>query len=655
MRRQKEFLGLLCSLYMIGMTVLLPLYTGGTFSDLGDTKYVMFRNLTLLCLGVWLVISAAEGLGELVRMLRHAGSGWRNEEERFDEEHSGRPRCLSVTDVFMLLYGGAVLISALCSQYERTPWTGYHEWYMGAVSQLLFVGIYFFISRCYDGKRYPVFLGIGGFSLVIFFGILHRLGVDPLGLLKDFGTMAWTYSHMLSTVGNINWFCGYVSVTLALPTALYLKCESRWRRAALYLVSVAGLFLLFIQGSDIGVILTAVCLLVCLVWGLGDGTVFRRTFLLLAGMAFLLPCYSRLAALLGESALMALPEDSIGWRVIGSNLWWIVGAGALGLWALLWRSDAGARGAWNLRRPDAGMRGAWNPRRPDAGAQRTWSPWRSDAGTRENWECCVRSSENREGGGRLNVRVTRLQVAGVVLLLLALAGGAAFFLAGQPTGEMWGNGRGALWRTALQGFRRNGPLQKLIGVGPDCFAEYTYSVFSRDAFPELEGRWAGTVYANAHNEWLNHLINLGIIGTGCYLGIFLSGAVRYRRRLPGILALAMYGTASLTGFQQCMSTPLLFLMLGLCESAEGGVSPSGGRKEGGERKDALPSGGREEGGERKDALPSGGREEGGERKDALPSGGREEGGERKDALPSGGREEDRKREDNDYEVDEISD
>ena len=77
------------------------------------------------------------------------------------------------------------------------------------------------------------------------------------------------------------------------------------------------------------------------------------------------------------------------------------------------------------------------------------------------------------------------------------------------------------------------------------------------------------MYANAHNEWLNHLVNLGIMGTGCYLGIFASGVWRYRRCKAGILALCMYGTASLTCFQQCMSTPLLFMVLGICEASLG--------------------------------------------------------------------------------------
>ena len=152
-------------------------------------------------------------------------------------------------------------------------------------------------------------------------------------------------------------------------------------------------------------------------------------------------------------------------------------------------------------------------------------------------------------------------------ILFALILLVAFYLKRQPLSEAWGSGRGTLWKVAWQGFLRNGWLQKLVGVGPDCFAEYIYSTFTGDELLILEGRWSNALYANAHNEWLNHLINLGIMGTGCYLGIFMTCAWRYRKNLLGILVIFMYGAISLTCFQQCMSTPLFFMMLGICEAS----------------------------------------------------------------------------------------
>lgn len=504
-----EFLYLLCNLYIIGLTVALPLYTGGTYWQIGDSKYMLFRNLSLLCLGLWIAASLAEA----IRRRRGHGylevsvSGKRTEEAsgwcRFSR------RRLSTVDIFMLLYGAVVLLSAFFSKYGNTAWMGYREWYMGAVSQLIFVGIYFLVSRCYDGKRYSLALGIAAFFLVTVLGILHRLGLDIPGVLEEFRTGDWEYSHMLSTIGNINWFCGYCSVTLALPVVGYLKAKDRWKQVTLYIVSVLGLFLLFVQGSDIGVLMTVVCLGVCLLWGIKNGDVFDRTLLLAAGLCVLIPAYGFFGKLRGEKVLAALPADSIGWNVINLKVWWFAGILCVIARCILYRL----------------------------------------------------SKKDRETLQR-NVR------RGILLgFFSALVAGAGIHLGKQPVDEAWGSGRGTLWRVAWHGFLQNGWLQKLIGVGPDCFAEYIYSAFTGDELLILEGRWSNAIYANAHNEWLNHLINLGIMGTGCYLGIFTSGAWRYRRCKAGILALCMYGTASLTCFQQCMSTPLLFMVLGICEAS----------------------------------------------------------------------------------------
>ena len=83
--------------------------------------------------------------------------------------------------------------------------------------------------------------------------------------MKEFQTSNWEYSHMISTIGNINWFCGYYSVALALPVAGFLKSEGRRKQAVLYGISVLGLFLLFVQGSDTGVMLAGMCLLICMI------------------------------------------------------------------------------------------------------------------------------------------------------------------------------------------------------------------------------------------------------------------------------------------------------------------------------------------------------------------------------------------------------
>lgn len=515
-----EFLALLCNLYIMGLTVALPLYTQNGWWRLGDVKYGLFRNLSVCCFAVWALSALISGVRCLAGRF---GQGRRSDGGQtaaaggpgagFGRRHSP----FSAMDACVLLYGCCALCSALVSAWPQTAWTGYREWYMGALSQLSFVGIYFFVSRCYTGKRYVVRLWAAAFFLVLLLGFLQRLGLDPLGLTEGFGTASWEYSHMLSTVGNINWFCGYCAMSMVLPLSGYLRSRERWERGLLYVVSVLGLFVLFTQGSDSGVLLGAVALGICFLWGLQRESIFRRTCGLAAGVCLLIPAYGNLAGCLGERAVMAFPLDGIGLRQLQWPGWWMAGAFFLFLWLLC-----------RLLSGDGGIRGG-------------------------------------------KERSVALRVISLLVVALFFLGGMAVglvHLLRQPAGALWGNGRGVLWKTSWEGFLRGSGLQKLLGAGPDCFAEYVYSTFPATALPALEGRWKGVVFANAHNEWLNQLINLGILGTGAYLGTFLAGAWRYRRHLAGVLAIALYLAASLIGFQQVLSTPFLFLLLGLCESAQ---------------------------------------------------------------------------------------
>lgn len=500
----KEFSGVLCNFYIAVLTALLPLYTRGTYVMLGDDKYALFIRVSMFCLGVGAVTALAGRLMQSIGKRSVAGGSPR----------LGQKPDFSSMDGCMLLYGSATVLSALFSSYGTTAWMGYREWYMGAISQLVFVGIYFFVSGSFRGSAWPIYLWEAAFFLVVLLGFCSRLGWDPLGLLRGFEINDWEYSHLISTLGNINWFCGYCAVALAMPVAGYLKAQNMKKCVILYIVCVSGLVLLCIQGSDVGPVLSAVCLCVCLWLGRKKTAVFGRTMLLAAGVAWGLPCYGAVASLRGEAAFKSLPADGLGISVISWGGWWLLGAVCLGLYFVIRR--------------------------------------------------LLKTSIDKKTVQNYSV-VMGLWLGTVILAAAVLVTGGALYLYKLADSKEWVTGRGAQWRLALQGFLRGGWKQKLLGAGPDCFAEYIYSVFAPSELPEVEGHWADAVFTNAHNQWLNHLINTGLLGLGCAVGILVTAFKRYKNYLPGVLALVLYGVNSLVSFQQVLSTPLFFLMLGICE------------------------------------------------------------------------------------------
>ncbi|MCI9435863.1 MAG: O-antigen ligase family protein [Lachnospiraceae bacterium] len=547
MKNEKnEFLALLCNLYIAALLALLPLYVHEGYWQMGNEKYMLFCNMSLLCLGCWLAVGIPWQLGRAVSFWRRHGMAWVWAENPF-----------SMVDLAMLSYGGCVVLSALCSSYKELAWKGYQGWYMGAASQLLFVAIYFFVSRQFDGAGWPVRLGEAALVLVTVFGLLHRLGLDPLGLMNGWNSGDWEYSHMLSTLGNINWLCGYYSVALAVLTTHYLQETRRGILLLLYPASAAAFVLLGIQGSQSGWLLLAVCTGMCILLGRRRRTVQRKTCALLAGFFLSMPLMELLMKLRGEKA--AIVADGNIFEYVRWYVWLMGAAGCMALFFLL-----GRRGRATRRR-----------RSPFAKVLR---------GIR-------RQPPKRKA-------VLIIIACSVIMAGLFLG---YVFLAGR-VGDGFGSGRGFLWRISLEGFGQADGKDKLLGAGPDCFGEAVFNRLGAGTEVWNGEHWEGAVFTNAHSEFLSQLCNVGILGTFSYLAIFVTGLWRYcgeyflenqgrgkkvsspdgsmtggraqerkgrgigRESWLGALVLVLYGVHAQISFQQVLNTPLLFLTVGLCEA-----------------------------------------------------------------------------------------
>lgn len=492
---------------MVFVMAVLPLYTGGSYYRIGDNKYYMFRNVSLFCLGLWLAIEVVCGVAWLLGNLRG---------KKRAKMWIKAPRSLSPVDYFVLAYAAANILSAIFSRYKNTAVFGYDEWYMGALSQLIFVGIYFFVSRTYDGKAYPVYAAEAALFFVVALGFTNRLGIDPFGMYTGYHENDWEYSHMLSTVGNINWLCGYIADAVPFCIVGFLYCfagpdqkDKKKKGALLFIVSALTIAFLIMHGSDAGLVIAAVCMLFCLTVGRMleyrryDALFFQKG-LLLAGTAMLIVAAVGNAIIFRKN-VKATPNDSFiqGW--LNSPIWWILAVLFFASFLIYRRC-----------RPKAGRR----------------------------------------------FRVVFL----ATLITFSLISASLYALrAFSEAGSVWATGRGMVWLSALEGFRHAPLVQKLIGAGPDCFAEYIYGL-TDIRLPQIgEGFWKGAIYANAHNEWLNQLINIGVVGVAAYAGIFVSAAKRYRGMPAGLLVIVLYILNSLVSFQQVMNAPMLFLLLGMFE------------------------------------------------------------------------------------------
>lgn len=519
-KRKEEYLNIACQIYMAAILVVLPLYyiPGNGYYKLGDSKYYLYRNISLICIGICLVVQIIavvksylmekhrrieqccrmEKCGSFGMYIRKIGGkmiGW-------CREH------IVVTAI--CLYGTCAVVSALASPYGSTAWTGEREWYMGAVTICLMVGG-FLLAANYSGQCSRIlYLGEAASVTVALIGLLQKLGYDPLGLLKGYIVGDWEYTHMLTTLGNNNWLSGYYSVMFPLSLALFCKAVEEERRGRSMLLGVSNtlvVILLFLQGSDGGVMVAGVALWMCF-WS------------------------SRKKTKLWEAMLFLLTGICVG--------------------MLLW-----GKGMQSLRTFDILLQ--------DGIAKRlaAWQGWLLLAAV-----CLLFCGMHHV----LPDKKKRMLRIGVLYGSLVLAAGTVIWYILKQQGSNfaeWGNRRGRLWQMAWQGFCQGDLRQKLLGAGPDCFAGYLGQVLPGGTVLFDKGYFAGSIFTNAHNEWITTLINMGVLGVVAYAAVFFTAFRKYRGNFMTNMLLFTYGMHSLISFQQVLNAPLFFLLLGICEAGQG--------------------------------------------------------------------------------------
>ena len=542
------------TIYMVFLGVVLPLYHREGFCMIGDRKYRLFFVCSVILLPVLLLLTC-------IRQ-------WILKEYKK----------LSLTDFCVLCYAGTVILSTILSPYREVALWGYEDWHMGAVSQLLFVAIYFVVSRNwiisikeakYKKGVYLIPLLLMATSALIFLlAIGNRFAIDPLGMFE--GLEYWNKTHLLSTIGNINWYSGYASLILPFGMSIYwwdIKREenrnNKWKErlsGAYVCITIATILT---QGSLGGVLTFGILLVIITAVSIREA-VQEKSYDYLAQCLKIHIAFAGIPILMGflyqisDKEQIYFASDLQIEQLLLSPVWvfYLIAAIIMAVWF------------------------------------------------RKSRKIHVYSIPF----------VCFMLVMGVLCLLAHnLVPDFLPFLNQYPIlnfNDSWGSGRGYLWKETLGAYFKLPFMQLLFGVGPDCFASYFYSVYPQ-AFQGFLAEWWGNAYvANAHNEWLNIFFNLGIVGGISYTGIYLTAIVQgYRNisknksknenrnkiedecrkkdkdteidtgrkerflkiswvQMACILSLVAYMIHNSVSFQQVLSTPLVFMILGMHEALQ---------------------------------------------------------------------------------------
>lgn len=152
-------------------------------------------------------------------------------------------------------------------------------------------------------------------------------------------------------------------------------------------------------------------------------------------------------------------------------------------------------------------------------------------------------------------------VTGVITVVVGNLMGVGIF----TFDDKWGTYRGFVWSRAWKIFCDAPLVNKLFGYGNESFGIYMKAYYYDDMVNIV-----GKIYDNAHNELLQYLLTLGIVGLVAYVGVFVASIVymlRYGKNnylVYAFLAASVgYFVQALININQPITTPLYFVIMAL--------------------------------------------------------------------------------------------
>ncbi|MCR4650574.1 MAG: O-antigen ligase family protein [Lachnospiraceae bacterium] len=508
----------LINLYLFCLICIFPFYMTNGYANLGTDKAVFLRNLAVSFSVIFILIlsiafiadkigsrsvtnnkgnkkkSKANVSGHVQKNAKANVSGHMNSNPNdISEQTSGSIKWIVTNPAFTLgVYAVTILISFIASSYKADSLSGSEGWYMGLLTQVSLLITAFAIYKYWQPSLVIFRLAAIVSGILFIWAVLNRFDIYPIQL-------AYARPVSLASLGNINWFCGYLS--LAFPLSLgYLSYKIAGldlfrdrtldKREIFSLPVIAGVVHLFLscaitmlQGSDSAILILAVSFIA---FSLVSDTYVTKVSLYICGT---LTCIMLvILRLLINIFDLGINYSSVTISVLTKGpLLYIVTVLMLIICCLFFIPAYSQNHKSNTGRS-------------------------------------LRSFPQIKTVNRILLIallvITSLTVIAFILNSVLPAflpmGGDSFIFS-----DNWGNGRGFIWKVSLKLFGSGSILNKLFGFGPDAYSCVAYGDLSpvRD---ELLAFFGNVKLTNAHNELITILINTGIPGVIAFVCMMIS-------------------------------------------------------------------------------------------------------------------------------------
>ena len=424
---------------------------------------------------------------------------------------------LTISDYAVIAFWVISVISTFSSDYIYESFWGNEGRFTGLFLINWYVLSYFFVSQLWRFKKNYIDVIIGVGVLVCLFGISDYFKLD---IFRFKATMlAEQRPIFTSTIGNINTYTAYVGIIMGISSVLFALSKDIKQIIYYYLIMVISFFAIIMGVSDNAYLSLAVLFAILPFFLFNSKRGIQKYLIILATFFTVIQCIDWINILFNNSVLGI--DSAFNMVISFSGLHILV----ISLWIFTL----------------------------------TWKFIGTKLPSKDKEYCYIFKI--------LWIVIIGSAIIGILYIIfdINVTGSSAKY--GKINDYLmfnddWGTHRGYIWRNALEEFSKLSIWKKLFGFGPETFGIFLLNKTAHNQYNEI--------FDNAHNEYIQLLITVGIAGLVSYL-IFIFGFVKNcicnKHKNEYILAVTIgvicYSIQAFVNLNLPITAPIFWLLMGI--------------------------------------------------------------------------------------------
>ncbi len=529
----------LAVLLMVGI---FPLYYQDNYIDMSNAKLNFFRICSVGLILAFILFSCMDRLMQYKGSMQQKNKKHKKKVQAQSQQKSQADKgealrewlgSISVTTWFAVILAAGILIATVFSANPQESWQGLEGRKLGAIVWLLCIAMYLILGRYLKLGKWTAWVFLAANIVVCLLASLNFWGIDPLKMYENLA--AEQYGSFISTIGNVNACSSYLCMTIPAGIALYAVAKDKYLRAASGVFLILAFYAGYCAHSESFLLGCGVSFLVLLWFSLRNHERMLR-LLEICGFLWIASVVMKVMILIAGTTeffsymYVLLRKDKLQYGLL-LNGYLLAAEGILLAGALFF---------------------VWN---------------RKKSGKELPYDLIKKI-----------VFIIVAVVAAIVIVAVIAANlkqsaweGALSALERLRLQDSWGSSRGYIWRMTVAAWLDLPLWDKITGYG----LNYYHMFIQQYGGTAVSEYFEGALLVDAHNELLQILTTMGVVGTIGYFGLLISTIVKSAKKIAlrpslllGIIVVCSYMAQGLVNNPTVFLTPYLFLMLGMIKSME---------------------------------------------------------------------------------------